>query len=547
MYQGELALEKNLYIKSKHNSDGYSLSRKSNTVIKLASGAFAGMEVFCVPNSKYKYTLRTVGALNVIYKITLDDIPEFRDSIKDFMAEMNQKQNKILENLISEKQKIKKLYDKIFKSETEIKSPIKSQLKIANSNNNEFLINTENENFENFCMRFPTIENNFNNSNLNSASNNSNNYENFESSNSFKKISNFNYNNFDPIVSNNSNTRNERDNRKNESDQKCFRSSSTLKIEEDPFVLSPLNKFNSTSFNFSKIKKSNEINEINNIKKNDFFITKSNLSFKKSDSIFTTKNTENKKVSFYAKSTERLKNYQTINLKNFKKNKNEGENLSLESFAENKLISKVFNNSNSKAHFNNDSYATAEETQCFYPSQQNLFSDFNPYANSKTNTKNSKEIIYCNQQQPSKKVLANKLVYCSSLRSPFKGLEIKEDNNELKYFEPLIFENNKKSNNYNNNYSKTHAGNKISKIEPFAFHKNNKNEKCINKKKINNIIEAQKKREDLVLKTPLKNCVNDWKNLNQRNNQDQNNKKLFYRTSFFNLPLISNLNVDKNC
>jgi hypothetical protein len=83
--------------------------------MKLVSGAFAGMEVFCFPNSKYHFTLKTLSNFNVIFKITLEDIPEFEDSIRVFLRVIYKNQNKILKYLLKKKQIIKISYDKILK------------------------------------------------------------------------------------------------------------------------------------------------------------------------------------------------------------------------------------------------------------------------------------------------------------------------------------------------------------------------------------------------------------------------------------------------
>lgn len=539
IYQGESFLEKNIFTKSKHNSDIHSLSRKSNCVMKLVSGAFAGMEVFCLPDSKYRYTLRTISPINIIYKITLEDLPEYKNEIKSFMTVLYEKQNLIISKLLKKKNLIKKSYDKIFKTNViELKKlPIEESTQLGNSIENSRIIPTSE------IIKITNYEENNNDTRPENSK--------FDSNILFGKATSNNFN-------------------KNNKSKSSLRKS-TLLFEENPNNESP-NKFYPL---FSLTKNNiNETNQRNEKINNDLFATKNpNMSMKTNSTLYD--NLEEKLGA-------QISNNCLSNLE-FKFN----EKLLSSDRYRNKLSSTA-NNSNNIFNSNTNFSETLGDETLYMASGRNGKSDFSNYTSFSNNMNKSNFNYLISIQDPNNKVLANKLVYSCNLIPTFKMSDsstnkTKEElnatyrisNNNLNFVNSnenaliekdqnkSVFEKTQKmisNKNLNDktyqrsiseNFNKKDNHYRFPKIEKNTVQKQGKSSNKPKNADENNHIgnsnlqrknAADSKREKIVLKTPLKRCVIDWKIFKEKKENKDNKKNLFYRTSFFNLPLISNLN-----
>jgi len=97
----------------------------------------------------------------------------------------------------------------------------------------------------------------------------------------------------------------------------------------------------------------------------------------------------------------------------------------------------------------------------------------------------------------------------------------------------------KKGIEINNNFNKR-------KRKDFSIDLNTKNNSNNNKININNskIVNNPNLSSEPLLKTPIRQCIDNWKGIGANKSSNKLNLNL-YRTSFFNIPLISMINNEK--
>lgn len=478
--QGELVLEKN--IKQSHlHADINSLNKKSFCVMKLVKGAFAGMEVILGEDKNYEYTLRTLSTFNVLYKISIDDLHEFKDELKNFMKQLYEKQRLIIKKLLTQKSIIKKSYDKLFKTDISNKIPYR---KLAFDEEGKIC-----ENIINPYNNILNITHQEKNLKINKHNNFDTSYGKFEN---FKTIKHDNYS----LHKNLAHSLNKIDNK-----------------DKRDIQMSSFNNNNKSCSNFSLVNNENLISKENLV-----------LSYNKAN---------NKKVDVKEIKLRMLSEYN------------------------NSLDKTNFTSSNTVNKFKNENMLSSRE---IHKSQVSDFGSIDD--DKKKNFVRTKFFESCKTNSPFKiyENTANKLnnkppittstshKICNNFFS--KGSKKKYDSNTIFYDIPKRSSLISGSNIFAYKTIQNDQSPKMILIPTIKMEKgtDTNDENYANKTKENNkiieglipddIVQEQTNTigNRIVLKTPVKKCLLDWKN-----SQENKSKISFYRTSFFNLPLITNL------
>ncbi len=469
--------------------------------MKLSTGSLAGMEVILKKDSKYDYTLKCYSPYCFLFKISKEILNEYKDEFFDIMKDLHEKQNNILKAIRIKNEKINENYNKIFKTE-----------KIK-----KLIINNENDIYLNNNKKFKNIEN------IKYVDNNNNDKNNINNTSS-KKI-HLTRKKFIEI----------KDKDKYINNQYEFKT-----FNEDIIIksLSKSSKFYRSMKLSLKEKKKEKQRKINSelIQFNSPYLDINNITNKK---IFT----KNLQKSFF------LSEIQTPNeLRINNKNNELLKDLSLNSFS----LKYKYKDSLRKFSINNDNISNNNNnTRNFYKlstfynsskcnSRRNSFStnNNNNYNNYNSNYINNNNIEIKNSPSVSPNQSPKKIGNKNTAEL------MKNTSNKLKEVIELI----------KNNFIKNKE--KVNEIKENTLNRNNSNDNLIKEIKV-------KKIERIILKTPIRDCLKNWENniiknnektLNylKRSNKKKSNSELFkktngYKTNFFNLPLISNLNeYEKN-
>lgn len=483
IYQGELVLEKNMnqYSFMPHDVNGF--NRKNSCMMKLVSGAFAGMEAFLSPDSNYEYTLRTLSMFNVLFRININDLHEFRGELIGFMKQLHDRQRLIIDNIIIQKNFIKKSYDKLFKTENKSKHPYRKIYKNIEEVSSEYHMNS---NFIRLGRMIPKPE--------------------FD--NTFSKPS---------------------------------------------IVADEHNKHDSSYFN------------------NNFsFINKNTQSFENKGAIFS-----ESKLNLDFSSPSRNKNNR-INIKEKALSFNNGTNQTLSS--DTCSYKTTMKQTTEKNYFSDSKFimeqnnSASSKTLDGFPNDK-ITSAFQMYTPEVVKIEASNVICQSN-------ILANRFVYSFNFLNPVKIYEkssnnLNDDNRKIYNFNTKFLRKNSiKSDDSSNFFTKCGSFKSLQngstqilfkkndqldsmcketslRIErsekKYDFSVNNKiikREKDRSKIKIIDLFTNDEKTTEnkeinksrILLKTPVKRCILDWKN-----SQGNKSHKNLYKTNYFNLPLISSL------
>jgi CRP-like cAMP-binding protein len=110
VYIGEFDLEKE-FVKSKQieNEVPPYLKENNRIILKLERGAFAGLEIIYSEQKLYNFTLKSKSLdYNVLLRIDLQSMKDFRDSIKSDLKSYYENQNEILDDFLERHKTLKK-------------------------------------------------------------------------------------------------------------------------------------------------------------------------------------------------------------------------------------------------------------------------------------------------------------------------------------------------------------------------------------------------------------------------------------------------------
>ena len=110
-------LEKsNLEVIESNQISQFKKINKPLSLMRLAQGAFGGLEILFNNQGIYDHSLRAIGNYNVIMQIDLNNFKEFKTEIKEFLHNFYIDQKEILKALIKKKLSIKNFKNSIFEN-----------------------------------------------------------------------------------------------------------------------------------------------------------------------------------------------------------------------------------------------------------------------------------------------------------------------------------------------------------------------------------------------------------------------------------------------
>lgn len=90
--------------------------KKTLELLKLVKGSFCGLEILFNSNGNYENTLTAVGEYNIIFRLDIENFPENKDNIINYLYKFYIDQKEILANLIINKFSSRKKSSSIFKN-----------------------------------------------------------------------------------------------------------------------------------------------------------------------------------------------------------------------------------------------------------------------------------------------------------------------------------------------------------------------------------------------------------------------------------------------
>jgi hypothetical protein len=621
----------------------YKNVEKNLTVMSLVKGAFAGLEVlFEKEANNYNYSFKATGPLNFLFKINLDNFPEIKKDILEFLNPIYKKQKLILKTLLKKKLSVKIYMENVFEKSQKnnqqmmlgkIAKDLKSNVIQKEKQKNELknIVHKFSKKYihpQNLIVETSSQENNYYNNYDEVCNNNNKHYEN---------DCNDNYNYCEYLTENANESQIIRENRNSTINE--FNNNKKIKI----------NKCNSFSnYNTNNYFKENSQN--NNYKTNDCSksnayepISTTNYFKNFSDTAINSKNAKGeRRFSFnsYSSLRQSPKNglFQSLNnikitnntSNNLSENKNQNNNIVLISrkqsnFNDKKIAISNSNISNSNKNTEINFFSpivfrdkkTSDTGSIFVRKINNsLNHDENKNLNNKINKNLFGSLISTGNKNNNRNSLFENKVSSPFKRSIFinsldKNLSenFKEKTNIAKIKIKLV----EKSDMIENYFLTSTSKNDINHKDPdrrgssVFIEFNLKPEKPNNREMKFSMVDAfeqQKQKEtksesvinlknikvrDVGVRTPIRNCINNWRkmnfevdevdedkkikiNSNSKNYKNSNfitknkndgkleaieneslsyspikkNKNLnFFRTSFFNLPLISSLSWKK--
>ncbi len=115
----------------------YEPNEKNLTFMNFLKGTFAGIEsIFKKDSKEYNYSLKSNSPYNILFKVNIDNFPELKKNMMEFLRPIYKRQKKNLKSLFKNKIEIKSQVNKIFE-----KNNKNNQLKMIGEIEKEFYYN----------------------------------------------------------------------------------------------------------------------------------------------------------------------------------------------------------------------------------------------------------------------------------------------------------------------------------------------------------------------------------------------------------------------